>query len=135
MPVISDEGLVMIEEKFKEAHTEGTGYLGPDQLCAAFTPIFEALEVELPDTERIKARLSNLNTEKEGMVNLVEMIFLFGYMKVMLICNGTYLILYPNVCIYVYSVYTMHRDLLSVLHITMTLHFAETYDRNRFSNI
>merc|ERR1711935_836795 len=33
---------------------------------------------DLPDTERIKARLANLNT---------EMIFIFGYMKVMLICN------------------------------------------------
>jgi len=102
MPVISDEGLELIGVKFKEHDTEGTGFLTAAQLCTAFTPICEALNVPVPDTDRIQARLAALQTEKEGHVNLIEMIFLFGYLKVMIICTRTFG--YINIYIYLHYV-------------------------------
>jgi len=83
------QGLELIGVKFHEHDTAGTGFLTATQLCTAFTPICEALDVPVPDTERITTRLAALQTEKEGHVNLLEMIFVFGYLKVMIICTRT----------------------------------------------
>ena len=88
-PISLHKGLELIGVKFKEHDTEGTGFLTAAQLCTAFTPICEALDVPVPDTERITTRLAALQTEKEGHVNLLEMIFVFGYLKVMIICTRT----------------------------------------------
>ena len=93
------QGLELIGVKFHEHDTEGTGFLTAVQLCTAFTPICAALDVPVPDTERITTRLAELQTEKAGHVNLLEMIFVFGYLKVMIICTRT---LYGYIYIYIY---------------------------------
>lgn len=117
------KGLELISAKFHEHDTEGTGFLTAAQLCTAFTPICEALDVPVPDTDRIQARLAALQTEKEGHVNLIEMIFLFGYLKVMIICTRTYGNSRKHAihCFYYFHTHVLTFFLLYVLFVSLFL--------------
>mmetsp|Transcript_50169 Transcript_50169/g.56037 ORF Transcript_50169/g.56037 Transcript_50169/m.56037 type:complete len:166 (+) Transcript_50169:228-725(+) len=87
MPVLTDEAIEVITAKFKEADTDDTGFVTAAQLTAILTPFCAREELEPPNEERITARINSLATEKKGELNLVEVLFAIGYLKVMMVCE------------------------------------------------
>ena len=87
MPVLTDEAIDVITAKFNEADTDETGFVTAAQLTEMLTSFCEREELEPPNEARITARINSLATEKKGELNLVEVLFAIGYLKVMMICE------------------------------------------------
>ena len=54
------------------------------------TPVAEKEEFEAPSKERIKARLSAMDTVVEGELTLLELLFIIAHIKVMVICESKF---------------------------------------------
>jgi len=87
MPILSDETIALITEKFEAADKDGSGTLDAAELTAVLTPVAEKEGFDVPSEERIKARLDAMALENEGALTLVELLFIIGYLKVMVICE------------------------------------------------
>eukprot|EP00751_Fragilariopsis_kerguelensis_P028982 CAMPEP_0170920766 /NCGR_PEP_ID=MMETSP0735-20130129/9418_1 /TAXON_ID=186038 /ORGANISM="Fragilariopsis kerguelensis, Strain L26-C5" /LENGTH=556 /DNA_ID=CAMNT_0011319787 /DNA_START=83 /DNA_END=1750 /DNA_ORIENTATION=+ len=100
MPILSDDVIVRISTAFKRADTNTSGTLTGSEIEAHIMPLLEGeglavvashsssgLASGVAGSSRLQARIDAMETKHNGSLTLLEVIYLIGYLKVMLICE------------------------------------------------
>jgi len=100
MPILSDDVIVRISTAFKRADTNSSGTITGSEIEAHIIPLLEAeglavvashsssgLASGVAGSSRLQARIDAMETKHNGSLTLLEVIYLIGYLKVMLICE------------------------------------------------
>merc|ERR1712113_265055 len=88
--ILSEKSIAKAEVMFKEADTDGSGYIEKDELKVVLTEMSKSEGLQEPTDDQVNRRMKALDISGDGKISFGEFLNFLASMKVMMICAAAF---------------------------------------------